>query len=237
MESLFLFDIDGTLLRGSTEVHRASFAHAFATVYQRPDLSLDGIAAAGRTDTWLLLQPLRRDGVPEAEIEARMPEAFRVMTSYVEQQVGDLRDRVLPGVPHLLETLGQQGALLGLLTGNLPGIALSKLRAAGLAHYFQTGGFGNESENRAALIPVALAHASQQAGYPIPADQTVVIGDTPFDIEAGACHGTRTAGVATGPFDEGQLAEAGADLVLPSLAAPGTARALLHLAATPPTRA
>jgi phosphoglycolate phosphatase-like HAD superfamily hydrolase len=45
-----------------------------------------------------------------------------------------------------------------------------------------------------------------------------VIGDTPLDIEAGAEHGTRTAGVATGPFGEEILRQAGADLVLSSMA-------------------
>jgi phosphoglycolate phosphatase-like HAD superfamily hydrolase len=70
---------------------------------------------------------------------------------------------------------------------------------------------------RSELVPVALAHAGQVAGVPIPADRAVIIGDTPLDIEAGHTHGTRTVGVATGHFDVQQLTEAGADLVLPSL--------------------
>jgi phosphoglycolate phosphatase-like HAD superfamily hydrolase len=45
-----------------------------------------------------------------------------------------------------------------------------------------------------------------------------VVGDTPSDIEAAVAHGARSVGVASGQFTELQLAEAGADEVLPDLA-------------------
>lgn len=213
---LFLFDIDGTLLRGSATVHREAFAHAYRAVYDLP-LSLDGISAAGRTDTWLLAEPLRRYGLDDESIWAKMPEAFAVMEDYVETHLGDLRDKVLPGVPEVLAGLHQRGHVLGLITGNLTRIALAKMRHAGLLSYVDTGGFGEESEFRAHLVPVALAKASEKAGRPIPVARCVVIGDTPFDIAAGQEHGTETVGVATGPFGEEELRQAGADLVLTSL--------------------
>lgn len=232
--NLFLFDIDGTLLRGSTPVHRDAFGHAYRTVYGL-SLDLDGVSAAGRTDTWLLAAPLRRHGMRDEEIWARMPAAFEAMEAYVDQHLGDLRDRLLPGVPEVLRELHERGQLLGLLTGNLAGIAMAKMRKAGLARYFDTGGFGEESEIRAHLVPVALAKAAETlriggetrrsmrwterfagAGHAIPPNHAVVIGDTPLDIEAGHIAGTRTVGVATGPFTVEQLQAEGADLVLPS---------------------
>jgi phosphoglycolate phosphatase-like HAD superfamily hydrolase len=216
LPGLFLFDIDGTLMRGGTAVHVEAFTHAYRTIYGLP-LSLDGVPAAGRTDTWLLAEPLRRQGMPDEEIWARMPEAFAVMQAFAEEHVGDLHDRVLPGVPAVLDALRNRGQLLGLLTGNLSRIAVAKMRHAGLGGYFQTGAFGEESEVRAELVPVALAHAGQAAGAPIPAARAVLIGDTPMDVEAGKAHGTHTVGVATGQFDVQQLSDAGADLVLPSL--------------------
>jgi phosphoglycolate phosphatase-like HAD superfamily hydrolase len=229
---LFLFDIDGTILRGSTRVHRDAFARAFRSVYG-VEADLDGISAAGRTDTWLLAEPLRRLGVGDPEIWGRMPEAFRVMEAYVDEHLGDLSDKVLPGVPEVLEGLSERGQLLGLLTGNLSGIAAAKMRHAGLARYFETGGFGEESEIRTRLVPVALANSSRVAGRTIDAAQAVVIGDTPLDVEAGRLAGTRTVGVATGPFKEAELEAAGADLVLPSLeAAPQAVEQLLAVPVT-----
>lgn len=216
---LLLFDIDGTILRGGTEVHREAFAHAFHTVYDLP-LTLDGTPAAGRTDTWLLTEPLRRSGLPDAEIWAKMPLAFSTMQDYVERNLGDLSGAVLPGVRAVLAGLRQEGCLLGLLTGNLSRIACAKMRQAGLAEYFSTGGFGEESVERADLVPVALEHARAVFGLPLSPDQTMLIGDTPLDIAAGLAHGTVTCGVATGRFSSQSLRDAGAHIVLESLADP-----------------
>lgn len=231
--ALFLFDIDGTLIRGGTAVHRDAFGHAYRTVYG-VDLTLDGIAAAGRTDTWLLAEPLRRIGMAEEQIQGRMAGAFAAMEDYVEEHLGDLRDRVLPGVPDVLDSLRSHGALLGLLTGNLSRIAMAKMRHAGLAPYFDTGGFGEESAVRAHLVPVALAKAGAMVGRQVPAHRAVVIGDTPLDIEAGTLGGTRTVGVATGPFSVEELQAAGAQLVLESFE--DVDRAVEALLATPLTR-
>lgn len=226
--ALFLFDIDGTILRGSTKVHRDAFAHAYREVYG-VHASLDGVVAAGRTDTWLLQQPLLRAGFVEAEIQAGMPRAFAAMEAYVDQNLGDLRQQVLPGVEQVLADLHSRKQLLGLLTGNLRGIALAKMRKAGLAAYFDTGGFGEESAVRARLVPVAMAKASERAGRSIPANSVVVIGDTPLDVEAGQQNGTRTVGVGTGPYPTDQLSKAGADVVLSSLAVTDAVERLLEL--------
>ena len=215
--SLILFDIDGTLLRAGTDVHRASFDHAYRAVYGLP-LTLDGIPAAGRTDTWLLAEPLRRRGVPDAEIWRLMPRAFEAMQAYTEEHLSDLRDRVLPGIPEVLSGLRERGALLGLLTGNLSRIAHAKMRHAGLDGYFDVGGFGEESEFRADLVPVALAAAGRSSEHPIRPGDVVVVGDTPFDVEAGKAHGTLTIGVATGGPTADELIRAGADLTLESFA-------------------
>ncbi|HEX8918931.1 MAG TPA: HAD family hydrolase [Chloroflexota bacterium] len=215
--SLFLFDIDGTLIKTGTSVHRDAFVRAFRQVYGL-ELDLSGISPAGRTDRWLLHEALRRQGFAEERIQERLAEAFELMGDWVEQHQTDLRERVLPGVPEVLQHLNAHGQWLGLLTGNIARVGRAKVRHAGLEQYFDTGGFGEESEIRADLIPVALHKAGTARGEPIPPHRAVVIGDTPLDIEAGQIAGTRTVGVATGPYTTEDLEQAGADLVLPSLA-------------------
>jgi phosphoglycolate phosphatase len=225
ISGLALFDIDGTLLRAGTDVHRAAFTHMYAEVYGL-EASLDGINAAGRTDTWLLFQPLLRENLAVEQIQARLPAAFRSMCEFVDRHLGDLSHCVLPGVHETLTTLHESGILLGLITGNLERIAHAKMRKAGLDRYFDTGGFGEESATRSDLVPVAMRTAGARANGRLSPSQVMVIGDTPLDVEAGKAHGTSTVAVATGTVDFRTLAASGADLVLHSLEAPAAARML-----------
>jgi phosphoglycolate phosphatase-like HAD superfamily hydrolase len=93
------------------------------------------------------------------------------------------------------------------------------MRHAGLAEYFSTGGFGEESLDRADLVPVALTHAVATFGMPLTPGQLVLVGDTPLDVVAGQTHGTLTCAVATGRFSVDTLQATNADLVLESLSA------------------
>ncbi len=230
---LYLFDIDGTLLRGATAVHRDAFAHAFRQVCG-VDLTLDGISASGRTDRWLFTEALRSIGYAEQAIQACMPDVFLAMQVYVDTHLSDLRSCVLPGVAELLRKLQGERCHLGLLTGNLSPIAYAKLRHAGLSDFFSTGGYGEESTTRADLVPVAVAAACDRFGLSFSFSETVVIGDTPLDVEAGRAHGTLNCGVATGFYSRDALVVAGADLVLESFAdSARAASALLSLGLAP----
>jgi phosphoglycolate phosphatase len=51
----------------------------------------------------------------------------------------------------------------------------------------------------------------------MPADQILVVGDTPLDINAARVAGCTSVAVATGHFDADALREAGADHVLETL--------------------
>jgi len=142
------------------------------------------------------------------------------MQDYVDANLSDLRSCVLPGVPEVLAALRGNGHLVGLLTGNLSRIAMAKMRHSGLDAYFHTGGFGEESEIRSHLVPAAIANAMSAVGHPLSPGRTVVIGDTPLDVEAGRIHGTRTVAVATGIVSEQDLRAAGPDLFFPSFEDP-----------------
>lgn len=181
-------------------------------------MTLDAFDAAGRTDTWLLVEPLRRSGVPAAEIRDGMPRAFSIMQDYVDEHIVDMQKLVLPGVREVLSQLQRMGCMLGLLTGNLSRIAHAKMRASGLDEYFSTGGFGEESLDRADLVPVALEHAAATFGVPLEPGEAIIIGDTPLDVRAAQAHGSLACGVATGRFSVDVLRATGAHLVLESLA-------------------
>ncbi len=88
------------------------------------------------------------------------------------------------------------------MTGNIEHIAWTKLGAAGLAHYFACGAFGDEAEAREELPRLAVERAQATFGRTFAPAETYVVGDTPADIACGAACELRTIAVATGPIHD-----------------------------------
>ncbi len=114
---------------------------------------------------------------------------------------------------------GDGQVIQSLLTGNIPALAHVKLSALGLTAHLDLdiGAYGDVSHIRADLVPVARRNATARYGGEFAGRATVLVGDTPADIEAAVAHGARSVAVATGRFTEQQLAQAGADAVLADL--------------------
>lgn len=108
------------------------------------------------------------------------------------------------------------------LTGNVRKLAEVKLAALGLQAGLDLciGAYGDDHEVRTELVHVARRRAAAVHGR-LPSDfdgpATVVVGDTPLDIEAALAADARAVGVATGGYRADQLAAAGAHAVLPDL--------------------
>jgi len=129
---------------------------------------------------------------------------------YVELCPPSLANKVVPGIPDLLEWLaGRDDVRLSLVTGNYEPVARLKLARAGIGGYFPAGqgGFGSDSEDRAVLPAIARRCAGAD-GVPHPRETTVVIGDTPRDIACARADGIRCLAVTTGAFGAAQLREA-----------------------------
>lgn len=198
---LFLFDIDGTLLRRMPPAHRRAICDALAEVYAVRLSPGDLGQTAGLTDTAITVRALRGAGVLEVEIAPRLPAFFAAASDAYERHVpADLRPYHTPHATEALEWLARGGAKLGLVTGNIERIAWTKLRTAGLAHHFACGAFGDESADRNRLPPLAVARAERTFATTFASERIFVVGDTPDDVACGAAHGYRTAAVATGPF-------------------------------------
>ncbi len=196
---LFLFDIDGTLLRRMPPAHRQAICDAALAVYGVEMLPADLGSTAGMTDTAIARRALLRHGVSPGAIDAGLPTFFAAAAEAYSRHVpADLRPYHTPHVEQTLVWLAARGAALGLVTGNIERIAWIKLKAAGLAHYFRCGGFGDEAEAREKLPPLAIARARRSFGRDFAPSEVYVVGDTPADIACGAHSGLRTVGVATG---------------------------------------
>jgi phosphoglycolate phosphatase-like HAD superfamily hydrolase len=212
--SLWLFDIDGTLVdTGGAGMRALKEAAVERFGDEGPELDL-----AGSTDSGIVGKMLAHFGYSE-ELE----EFERFYTFYLERLEwnlahGGFEGQVLPGVVELLERLADDdGATVGLLTGNIAGGAAAKMRHYGLDHHFEFGAYGCDFADRNRLGPIALERAAGHAGRSFSPQETLVIGDTPKDIACAHAMGSRCLAVATGRFSVDELQAAGADRVIEGL--------------------
>ena len=207
--ALLLFDIDGTLLGRAATAHSDALHAALRDVHGVDASHVRGaIDPAGRTDGEIARVLLTACGVSAERIDDRADDVREACCAhYAVLCPPDLSDKVLPGVVPLLEWLDSRpDARLSLVTGNFEPVGRLKLKRAGIGRHFPSGqgGFGSDSEDRAALPGIAR-HRAGHDGLAHPRTRTIVIGDTPRDIACARADGVRVFAVATGPYARGDL--------------------------------
>ncbi len=218
---LVLWDVDYTLLSADglgTRLYEMVFRQLFGR-------ELPAVAPkAGRTDRAIITDTLELAGIPEPQ--AQVDRFLAALASRVAAVDGSENARVHPlaGASAAIAALGQASTPhrrihQSVLTGNMRPLALLKLGLAGLGDDLDlgAGAYGDAHEVRAELVPVARLAASRVYGAGFAGASTILIGDTPLDVEAALASGARAVGVATGGYSTAELAEAGAHAVLPDL--------------------
>jgi phosphoglycolate phosphatase-like HAD superfamily hydrolase len=187
---------------------------------------LQGIEIAGRTDSGIVQQILRKIGV-----EPNESNTTRFLDQYVDllaEELPQRRGSVLPGIEELLERLQRQpNIVLALLTGNVERGARLKLEHYRLWHFFEFGAFADDHHDRNELGAFARRRARERHGVDFASAAIDVIGDTPHDIACGRAIGARTIAVATGSFSREELAARRPDVILDDFSAVQTAMKLL----------
>jgi phosphoglycolate phosphatase-like HAD superfamily hydrolase len=235
---LILFDIDGTLLQVGDPYHAVAMLEAIREVYGvEPNAS--GIPMGGMLDAQIARLILERQAVDPVVVEERLPDLMaRMGTLYAEAAKGlDFRQRLLPGVPEAVGHLHRHGWTGGVLTGNAQLVAKTKLESSGLGGLFEIGAFGDTAVYRGQLVALAHQRWELVRRTPIPPSRTVLVGDTPRDIEAARQAETRVVAVATGRHDRESLAGHGPDALLEDLSDPTAfADAVLQALSVPASR-
>jgi phosphoglycolate phosphatase-like HAD superfamily hydrolase len=212
-ETLYLFDIDGTLLLSGGAGKRA-LERVFQDRYGVAD-AMDGISPNGLTDPIIVERMFEKLG--RAAEAAEIASLIAAYEAILEAEVAtSTRFRLMPAARETVEALASRGAALGLATGNTEAGARIKMQRAGLWKHFRCGGYGSDSRERSRLVAVAIERANECFGRRF--EDVLVIGDTPFDVHAARACGARCVAVATGGHSEESLRAAGADEVYPSLA-------------------
>ena len=217
MDTLLLFDIDGTLiLTGRAGVR--GMTRAFEALWGVTD-AFAGISMGGRTDSWLVSEALVRAGLADTpDHHARFRDAYVALLAEEIHQPGTGTKGIMPGVRQLLDVARTQPHLhLALLTGNYRDAAAIKLRYFDLWDYFVFGAFSDDAADRNHLVPIARERAMRRGLPEAACARVVVIGDTLHDIACARAGGARSIGVATGGHSRAELTHAGADAAFDDL--------------------
>jgi len=194
--TLVLFDIDGTLTRGTGPYHINSLINAVGAVTGFKTTS-DGIPVHGMLDTDIVTLMLRAAGASDAIIHGSRHEICARAGSFYVRACPDFQKKVLPGVRRVLWRLKQRRIPIGLVTGNLERIGWKKLERAGIKHYFWYGSFAGTAENRTDLARLAIEQALRQ-GWIAPGAKVSLIGDSPNDVIAAKSNVIQSIAVNTG---------------------------------------
>jgi phosphoglycolate phosphatase len=217
-EALVLFDIDGTLLRAGDPAHQRALVEAFEEVYGI-QVTLDGVPLAGMLDANIVRTLFEINSIDARIASELLDQMMMTMGARYQRAILDidLNERLLPGVGAAIDACSVRSWGTGVLTGNARSVAYAKLERVGLAELLVTGAFGDTATERSHLVEVAIAAAREASGVVYGTARTVLVGDTPHDIQAARASGSKVVAVATGRFDVHTLAQYEPDAVMPDL--------------------
>ncbi len=203
MASVAILDVDGTLV--DTNYHHAL---AWYRAFRRFGI---------RVPLWRLHRHVGMGGdkyvaaVAGDEVEERLGDELRAEW---ERLFNELLDEVEPveGARALVSDLKERGHTVVLASSTIKDHVdafLDKLQARDLADAWTTKDGVEASKPDPDLVRAALAKAGR--------DDAVMVGDTPWDVEAARRAGIETICVITGGFSEQELRDAGAAAVFESV--------------------
>ena len=199
---LAMFDCDGTLVDGQANICRAmEVAFDRDGLPPPPRAVIRRIVGLSLAEAIAVLAP----GADHQRLAADYRTIFRAM-----RDDGRLDDEPLfDGVADAIEAIVAGGWTLGVATGKSDRGLAHVLARHGLAHRFAT--LQTADRHPSKPDPAMLLAGMAEAGAA--AENTVMIGDTSFDMAMAHAIGARAVGVAWGYHDVAELIAAGADVV------------------------
>ena len=208
---LVIFDCDGTIVDSQHMIVAAmnvAFTEAGLAAPARDGvLSVVGLSLVPAVTRLL-------PGVRDAAVVARVVETYKSAFGVLRQDPAH-SEPLYPGARAAIEALAGRGdVLLGIATGKSRRGVAQVFEREGLGHLFHTVQTAdtNPSKPHPSMIEAAMAEAGAIAG------DTVMIGDTTFDIEMARAAEVGALGVAWGYHPVRALTSAGAHAIAESYA-------------------
>lgn len=188
-----LFDLDGTLV-DTIGLILSSYRHTMA----------EHLGQVPPDEEWLftLGRPLRIQLQKFAGSQEQLDSMF---STYLEHNQANYEQlvRSFPGMRDAIGTLKRAGYLLGVVTSKIRPNTDRELAAVGLADFFDTTITADDVANPKPHPEPVLIAAKRLGCEP---GQTLFVGDSVFDLQAGRAAGAHTAAALWGPFDRRHLA-------------------------------
>lgn len=190
LEALLL-DLDGTVL-DTHDLILGSWRHV------RDAFGLDADDAAFMAQIGRPLSAIFEAFAPEAARREALVQAYRAHNA----ETHDAQVRPFPGMPEALDALRDRGVRLAVVTSKSTPFAERGLRVTGLRDRFEVLiGADDVARHKPDPEPVRAA----LAGLGVSARAALMVGDAPFDLQAGRAAGVRTGAALWGPFDRALL--------------------------------
>ncbi len=198
---LIMFDFDGTLV-DSQRVIVSAMTEAFAA-FDRPSPPLEAVRRVVGLHLEQAVAGLAPDAAADevAGLAARYREAFHALRGR-----DDFDEPLFPGMRGLIEALEHPEILLGIATGKNRRGLLHSLERHGLRRHFATLKTADDGPGKP--HPEILDRAMAEMG--VTPGETVMVGDTVFDMQLAVNAGVRPIGVSWGYHGPEELWEAGA---------------------------
>ena len=202
---LALFDCDGTLVDSQFAIIEAmTTAWAEHGLGEPSAMAVRGLVGLPLVEAVARLLP-----GADARLHERVAESYKAAFA-AQRQRGDMQEPLFPGIREVLDALDGAGVLLGVATGKSHRGLLAVLERHGLRDRFvtlQTSDVG-PGKPHPDMVLRALAETGADAG------DTVVIGDTTYDIQMARSARVWAVGVSWGYHAVPDLEKAGADRIV-----------------------
>ena len=201
---LIVFDLDGTLV--DTKMDLALSVNAMREHMRLGPLPVEAVTSYVGHGATVLVKRSLGDNAPEGEVE----KGLALFLDYYAQHLLD-HTVAYPGVREALE--GLRNRKLAILTNKPTRFSREIIEGLGLAPYFLEI-YGGDSFPLKKPDPMGIK--AVMSDLSIPAEKTLIVGDSDTDVFTGRNAGVWTCGVTYGFGPQG-LEEAGPDLLLQDL--------------------
>lgn len=209
MYQYLLFDLDGTLTDSAEGIIKCvQYALEKMGIIENDTEKLKVFVGPPLSESFMNVYGFDRETTEKAIVYYR--ERFK--------PIGMFENAVYDGIPEMLKAMKDNGKINLIASSKPEAFVKTILEHFDIAKYFDiiVGASMDESRNtKEAVIEEALSQLKNKDQYgQYDDDKCVMIGDRKYDINGAKYFGLRSIGVSYGFAPEGELKEAGADVIV-----------------------